>query len=126
MFAPTVVAVPPIFDAMLTDKQSIALMLLLLGVLTSIRFSGSIGTEITLSRTARRMGIIIAQVAVSEIHIERKAVESMKPRSKHLGDVPTIRKTYNEIRLCRLQSSMAMASIKPESFRFHLIIHGQD
>jgi hypothetical protein len=30
--------------------------------------------------------------------------------------------------LCRLQSSMAMASIKPESCccHFHIIIHGQD
>jgi hypothetical protein len=35
------------------------------------------------------MGIIMAQAAVLEIHMDRKAVESMKPRRRSLGEAPT-------------------------------------
>ena len=55
----------------------------------------------------------MAQVAVSEIHIDKKAVDNMKPRSSSLGEVPTTFRTYRDIRLWRLVSSIAIATSRP-------------
>ena len=45
------------------------------------------------------MGIIMAVVAVLEIHMERMAVGSMKPSSTRLGELPTISRTLSPTRL---------------------------
>ena len=70
------------FDARATAMQSIDLMLLP-GFL-DVRSSGSGATARTSSRIASRIGIIMAQAAVLEIHIDRKAVASMKPKRNNV------------------------------------------
>ena len=42
-----------------------------------------------ISATARAMGSIMVAVAVFEIHMDRNAVPSMKPRMMRFGLVPT-------------------------------------
>ena len=88
---PMVVAVPPMLDARATDMHSIDLMPPLAGGwssdLASSWSSTSGVTERTSSRMASRIGIIMAQAAVLEIHIDRSAVASMNPRKDSQGIV---------------------------------------
>jgi hypothetical protein len=82
-FVPIVVAVPPMLDAKLTEKHNIARMFFSSSLLefdpfesdkTCVDFgsSGSSATDVerTSSRIASRIGIIMAQAAVLEIHLE--------------------------------------------------------
>ncbi len=55
----------------------------------------------------------MAVVAVLEIHMERNAVASMKPRISFRGPVPTAEMIPRAIRLCRPQRSMVTARRKP-------------
>ena len=61
------------------------------------------------------MGIIISAVDVLEIHIEMKAVVSMKPNTIARGRSPTRASTLSAMRRCRFQRSMASAVNDPPS-----------
>ena len=63
--------------------------------------------------TARPMGSIINAVAVLEIHIERKAVASMKPSTIRVGLVPTTRTTWRAILRCSPQRWIPSAKMNP-------------
>ena len=63
------------------------------------------------------MGTIINVEAVLDIHIDRTAVASMKPKTIAPGDVPTRLMTLSAIRWCRFQRSMPRATMKPPSNR---------
>ena len=45
------------------------------------------------TRTASRMGIIMAVLAVLLIHMDRKAVGNMNPNNTNLGELPTHNRT---------------------------------
>ena len=51
------------------------------------------------TNTASRMGIIMAVLAVLDIHMLRKAVGSMKPSNTNLGELPTDSNTRRPILL---------------------------
>ena len=59
------------------------------------------------------MGSIITAVAVFDIHMERNAVATIKPKMILETLVPIILIIFNAIRLCKFHFSIAMASIKP-------------
>src|SRR5690554_6904584 len=63
------------------------------------------------------MGNIITAVAVLEIHMERKPVATIKPRTIFLALVPNREITYNAILLCKFQRSIAIASKNPPRYR---------
>ena len=62
---------------------------------------------------ASMIGTIIAAVAPLEIHIETKAVVTMKPNRIIFGDVPRNKIILNAMRLCRPECSTHTPSIKP-------------
>ena len=88
LFVPIVVAVPPMLHAKLTEKHNMARMFLSsswleLDPLTSLLNFGSSGsseTERTSSRIASRIGIIMAQAAVLEIHLESNFINKFLSR----------------------------------------------
>lgn len=63
--------------------------------------------------TASTMGIIMAVAAVLEIHMERKAVVTMKENMTRAGRVPIRSSRESEIRRWRPEFSTAMAIIRP-------------
>ena len=79
------------FAAKVTDIHNIALIFF--PEVLGSGSSGSVATDKTSSRIASRIGIIIAQAAVFEIHMESNAVDSMNPRRRSLGEVPTMLST---------------------------------
>ena len=114
---PMVVAVPPMLADMHTDMASMALIFLAeiaeFSAPPDFPVSASVGSMRTSLRTASRIGIIIADEAVLEIHIDKKAVGTIKPSSSIRGEVPTIRRAFKATLLCRLHSSIASAIVKP-------------
>jgi len=68
-------------------------------------------------RTASAIGIIIAAVAVLDIHIEMNAVEHMKPRSSRGGRAPNSMSTRRAMRFCRWTASSAAATTRPPKKR---------
>ena len=67
--------------------------------------------------TANAMGTIIIVVAVLLIHMERKAVATIKPKIIRLLLNPTRRMVCKAIRRCRFHFSMAIAIKKPPKNR---------
>ena len=66
---------------------------------------------------AMPMGSIITEVAVLEIHMDKKAVATIKPKIIFLILVPIKLIIFNAILLCKFQRSMAMAKINPPIYR---------
>ncbi len=62
---------------------------------------------------ASPIGSIITEVAVFDIHIERKAVAIMKPRIIFRTSVPIRLMIDRAMRLWRFHLSIAMAMMKP-------------
>jgi hypothetical protein len=59
------------------------------------------------------MGTIMMAVAVLEIHIERKAAATMKPRMMREGPPPIRRMIHSAMRLCSDHFSIVRAIMKP-------------
>ena len=64
-------------------------------------------------KTASMIGIIMAVVAVLEIHMDKNAVGSIKLKISILGDVPTSFITLRAILLCKSTCSTAAAMMRP-------------
>ena len=61
----------------------------------------------------RAMGNIIIVVAVLEIHMDKKAVASIKPKTNRLGLVPVRTTMCKAIRSCKFHFCIAMAIKNP-------------
>ena len=59
------------------------------------------------------MGTIMMAVAVLEIHMERNAAATMKPRMMRDGPPPIRRMIHSAIRLCSRHFSIVTAIMKP-------------
>ena len=62
---------------------------------------------------ARPIGTIMTAVAVFEIHIDRNAAATMKPRTIRAGPPPTAWMMLSAIRRCRFHFSIVRAIMKP-------------
>ena len=80
------VARPPIDAAYAIDMTRHSEKALWVSVISS-RPTPALGRIVAIIAIA--IGIIIIAVAVLEIHIERKAVATINPKTSILGDVPT-------------------------------------
>ena len=62
---------------------------------------------------ASPMGAIITAVAVFEIHMDRNAAATMKPRTMRAGPPPTQAMMLRAMRRCRSHFSMVSAIMNP-------------
>ena len=87
--------------------------------LPKILFSFSIvfGLSFSWSTIAIAIGNIITAVAVLEIHIERKAVATIKPSMIFITSVPIKLIIFNAILLCKFHICIAIAIIKPPRYK---------
>ena len=103
---------PCLSTFMHTDiAKSFRILVLDLSLVVVVAASSSVPSSS--AKTASMIGIIMAVVAVFEIHIDKKAVGSMKLRISIREDVPTILMALSAILLCRSTCSTAAAIMRP-------------
>lgn len=75
------------------------------------------GSSLNCATMAMPIGSIITEVAVFEIHIDKKAVAIMNPKIMLLTLVPISLMVFSAIRRCKFHFSIAIAIIKPPMYR---------